>query len=195
MKIKSVTAENKRRYLEMTSKEIPAIVIIVVLLSFFGVMAFAAQDRFELKAPNGVAFSEIRGYETWQVIAPSYDNDDLKAILGNPLMINAYKEGIPGNGKPFPEGSIIVEISWHKRTTAPLPTATEPDTLDSVQLIVKDSERFLDTSGWGYGKFLYDAASDTFKPFGGDSSFAKQCYQCHTLVKAKDYIFTGYSRR
>lgn len=91
----------------MKNKEIPAIVIIVVLLSFFGVIAFAAQDRFELKAPNGVAFSEIRGYETWQVIAPSYDNDDLKVILGNPLMINAYKEGIPGNGKPFPEGSVI----------------------------------------------------------------------------------------
>ena len=34
--------EGERRYLEMKSKEIPAIVIIVVLLSFFGVMAFAA---------------------------------------------------------------------------------------------------------------------------------------------------------
>ena len=179
----------------MTSKEIPAIVIIVVLLSFFGVMAFAAQDRFELKAPNGVAFSEIRGYETWQVIAPSYDNDDLKAILGNPLMINAYKEGIPGNGKPFPEGSIIVEISWHKRTTAPLPTATEPDTLDSVQLIVKDAERFPDTSGWDMASFCTMQRLIRLSLSGCDSSFAKECYQCHTLVKAKDYIFTGYPRR
>lgn len=179
----------------MKGKNIPAIAIIVVLLAVLGSMALAAQDRFTLKAPNGVAFSEIRGYETWQVIAPSYDDNDLKVIVGNTVMINAYKEGIPGNGKPFPEGSIIVKISWSKKKSPVYPMATEPDTLDTVQMIVKDSKRFPETSGWGYARFLYDAASDTFKPYGSDSSFAKECYQCHTIVKGRDYIFTGYPRR
>jgi len=41
----------------------------------------------------------------------------IKAILGNPVMINAHKEGIPGNGKPFPEGSMIVKIEWSKKRT------------------------------------------------------------------------------
>ena len=68
-------------------------------------------------------------------------------------------------------------------------------TLPTVSFIVKDSKRFPETSGWGYARFIYDAASDTFKPYGSDSSFGKGCYQCHTLVKAKDYIFTGYPRR
>ena len=179
----------------MKSKNILAIVIIVVLFVAPGSMAFAAQDRFTLKAPNGVAFAEIRGYETWQVIAPSEVDDGIKVILGNAVMINAYREGVPGNGKPFPEGSIIVKIKWSKRKSPVFPAATEPDTLNKVQFIVKDSRRFPDTGGWGYAEFMYDTASDTFKPYGSDSSFAKECYQCHTLVKTKDYIFTGYPRR
>ena len=179
----------------MKVKNLPAIAIIAALLLLLDGIALAAQDRYKLKALNGVAFSEIRGYETWQVIAPSYDNDHIKTIVGNSMMINAYKQGIPGNGKPFPEGSIIVKISWTKRKVSVYPVATEPDTLSTIQMIVKDSKRFPETSGWGYARFLYDAASATFKPYGSDSSFGKECYQCHTLVKEKDYIFTGYPLR
>jgi hypothetical protein len=157
-------------------------------------MALAAQDRFTVKAPNGVAFSEFKGYETWQDVAVSQTEDGIKAILANPAMINAYREGIPGNGKPFPEGSMIVKIEWSKKKGPSSPYFVEvPDTLKSVSFIEKDSKRFPDTSGWGYAQFLYDAPSDTFKPFGSDGSFGKiVSYQCHTLVTAKDYIFTDY---
>jgi hypothetical protein len=143
------------------------------------------------------AFSEFRGYETWQDVAGSQTEDGIKAILGNPVMINAYKEGIPGNGKSFPEGSMIVKIERSKKKDAVSPYFVEvPETLKSVSFIEKDSKRFPDTSGWGYAQFLYDAASDTIKPFRSDSSFGKKiCCQCHTLVTAKDLIFTGYPRR
>ena len=195
-KIESVTANKKKEVLEMKSRNIPAIVIIVVLLSVLGSMALAVQDRFTLKAPNGVAFSEFRGYETWQDVAVSQVDDGLKIILGNPVMINAYKEGIPGNGKPFPEGSIIVKIEWSKKKNPVSPySVMVPDTLKTVPFIVKDSKRFPETSGWGYAQFIYDAASDMFTPYGSDSSFGKVCYGCHTLVKARDYIFTSYPRR
>jgi Cytochrome P460 len=111
-------------------------------------------------------------------------------------MINAYKEGIPGKGKPFPEDSMVVKIEWSKKKNPVSPYFVEmPDTLKSVSFIEKDSKRFPDTSGWGYAQFLYDAVSDTFKPFGSDSSFGKKiCYQCHTLVTARDFIFTNYPR-
>ena len=36
----------------------------------------------------------------------------LKVIVANPVMIEAYKAGIPGNGKPFPDGSKIAKIQW-----------------------------------------------------------------------------------
>lgn len=174
-----------------------ALVILVVFLFVWGNGLLVAQDKYELKAPNGMSFSEIRGYETWQVIAPSYrtDKNELRVILGNTVMINAYKEGIPGNGKPFPEGSISVKIGWSERKSPVFPAAIEPDVLQRVEFIMKDSKRFPDTNGWGYARFVYDAKTGTFSPFGKDASFAQECHQCHTLVKAKDFIFTGYPRR
>jgi hypothetical protein len=174
---------------------------------FVGMMASAmlmqadcsvmAQDRFDLKAANGLSFSEIKGYETWHVIAPSYriDNHELRVILGNSVMIDAYRSGIPENGKPFPEGAIVVKIGWSERKSTAFPTAFEPDVLKRVEFIMKDSKQFSATGGWGYARFLYDAKSGSFAPYGKDASFVQECYQCHTAVKDKDYIFTGYPAR
>src|SRR5208283_5046211 len=148
----------------MTSKSIPAIVIIVVLLAVPGSLSLA-QDRYTLKVPDGLAFSEFRGYDTWQDVAVSVTEGSVKAILGNPAMINAYKGGIPGNGKPFPDGVKIVKIEWIKKKNTVSPYFVEiPDTLKTVSFIVKDSKRFPNTHGWAYAQFAYDPASDTFKP-------------------------------
>jgi hypothetical protein len=179
------------------SRTIPAVVIMTALLAVPSGMARAAQDRFTLKALNGVSFSEFRGYETWQDVAVSQVDGGLKVIAANAAMTDAYRKGVPGNGKPFPEGSMVVKIEWSqkKNPESPYPV-TVPDTLKSVSFIEKDSKRFPQTSGWGYAQFLYDAASGAFKPYGADSAFGKQvCYTCHTAVKAKDYIFTAYPPR
>lgn len=156
-----------------------------------------AEDRYDLKALNGISFSEIRGYETWQFIAVSRrtDNNELRVILGNPAMINAYKAGIPGNDQPFPDGAIVVKIAWAERQSPVFPAAFEPDVLRRVEFIVKDTKRFPDTSGWGYARFIYDAKTAAFTPYGQDAAFARECYQCHTIVKTKDFIFTGYPQR
>jgi hypothetical protein len=61
--------------------------------------------------------------------------------------------------------------------------------------MVKDSKRFPNTNGWGYATFRYHAASDTFNPFGDDPAFANICHGCHTLVKARDFVFTNYAKR
>jgi hypothetical protein len=165
----------------------------VVLLAVLGGMALAAQNRFTLKVPNGLAFSEFRGYETWQDVAVSQTENSLKVIAANNLMINAYRQGIPGNHRFFPEGSKIVKIEWSSKKNPESPYfVMVPDTLKSVSFIEKNTKRFPDTSGWAYAQFLYDAASDTFKPNGTD---AKCGYACHTIVAAKDYIFTAYPQR
>src|SRR6201992_584943 len=87
-------------------------VAIVVLPSLMAGMALAAQDRYSLQVPGGLAFSEFRGYEDWQTVAVSHNGDKLAIILGNPALIEAYKSGIPGNGKPFPEGARMAKIHW-----------------------------------------------------------------------------------
>ena len=87
-------------------------------------------------------------------------------------MIDACKEGIPGNGKPFPEGSMIVKIEWSRVKNHVSPFLVEvPGTLKSVSFIEKDSKRFPDSSGWGYAQFFYDTASGKCTPYRADSSF------------------------
>ena len=108
-------------------------------------------------------------------------------------MIDAYRAGVPGNGKPFPEDSKIAKIHWKAEKSAEAPTPTlVPGALDDVDFIAKDSKRFAESGGWGYAQFNYDAASDAFTPLGTGA----QCgYACHTIVAAKDYIFTAYGKR
>jgi len=178
----------------MRNKQIPKFAISVkALVILTALTLWAQQDRYTLKVPNGLAFSEFKGYETWQTIAVSETQTSVKAILGNPTMINAYKEGVPENGKLFPEGSKAVKIEWLKKKNTESPYFEEvPDTLRSLSFIEKDSERFPDTHGWAFAQFEHDPASKSFKP----SVTGSECgYACHAKVAAKDYIFTAYPLR
>jgi hypothetical protein len=161
--------------------------------------AFSAdQDKYSAKVPGGLALSEFKGYESWQVISVSHSGEMLAAILGNPTMIEAYKSGIPDNGKAFPDGAKMVKVHWaakKKETTPGQPTV--PGAQHDVDVMVKDSKRFADSGGWGYGYFLYDAASKGFTPAtlkdsppqGND---AKCGSACHTAAKARDSVFTEF---
>ncbi len=177
----------------MTRTRSSVVPIVAGLLAVFGSMGLAAQDKYTVKVPNGLAFSEFRGYEDWQNVAVSQTETGLKAIAANPAMMAAYKNGVPGKGGKFPDGSKIVKIEWTARKNDESPYFVRvPDTLKSVSFIEKDTKRFPDTNGWAYAQFMYDAASDTFTPNGND---AKCGYACHTTVAAKDYIFTAYPKR
>jgi hypothetical protein len=168
------------------------VTIIFAVLATLGSIALAAQDRYTLKLGE-LAFSDFRGYENWKVVAVSQTENLLKVIVANDVMMDANRQGLPADGKLFPEGSKIVKIEWtfKKNTVAPY-FVMVPDTLKAVAAIEKDSNRFPDTHGWAYGNFNYYAASDTFTPEGND---AKCGYACHTTVAAQDYIFTAYPKR
>jgi hypothetical protein len=186
----------------MRSKGIPAVVIVV--LAVLGGGAISAQDageaKYTVRVPNGLAFSEFRGYESWQTVSISQSEKLMAVILADPVMIKAYQSGIPGNGKPFPDGSRMAKIHWTPKKLETLPTAMVPGSLHDVDFMVKDSKRFADSGGWGWAAFKYDAASDTFTPFtladqppqGND---AKCGLACHTIVRTRDYVFTDYGKR
>ena len=82
----------------MNSRNIPPIAIVAASLVVVGGIALAAQDRYALEVPGGLAFSEFRGYDDWQTVAISQSGSMIETILGNPEMIAAFKAGIPGNG-------------------------------------------------------------------------------------------------
>jgi hypothetical protein len=163
--------------------------------------AISAQDRYTLKVPGGLAFSEFKGYENWQTISVSHNGGALAVILGNSSMIEAYKAGIPDNGKPFPDGAKMAKIHWtaKKNETAPGQPLVA-GALHDVDFMVKDSKRFADSGGWGYGEFEYEAASDSFRPGtttdqppqGND---AKCGAACHTAAKSRDFVFTEFPKR
>jgi len=164
-------------------------------------VAFSAQDRYTVKVPGGLAFADFRGYEKWQVISISHNGPMLAVITGNPAMIEAYKAGIPGNGKPFPDGAKMAKIHWvaKKNETAP-GTPQVAGALHDVDFMVKDSKKYTDSGGWGYGAFEYDEATDGFRPGNTSDSppqgnDAKCGAACHTVVKNRDYVFTEFPKR
>jgi hypothetical protein len=177
----------------------------VVVLAVWGAKTITAQDtaddKYTVQVPGGLAFSEFRGYERWQVISISHTGEQVMAvILGNPLMIDAYKAGIPGNGKPFPDGAQMAKVHWGPKKLETFPTATVPGTLHDVDFMVKDSKRFADSGGWGWGAFKYDGASGKFTPattadMPPQGNDAKCGLGCHTIVKGRDYVFTDYGKR
>jgi hypothetical protein len=194
----------------MKIERLPAVVIGVVvlavsLLAVLGVGTIGAQDtgpaKYGVRVPNGLAFSEFKGYEGWQTVSISHTGDKVMAvILANPVMIKAYQSGIPANGKPFPDGSQMAKVHWIPKQLETFTTATVPGRLQDVDFMVKDSKRFADSGGWGWGAFKYDAASDTFTPatqadMPPQANDAKCGLACHTIVKNRDYVFTEYGKR
>src|SRR5271157_4711385 len=184
----------------MKDERVPAVAIITVMLALSGGLATSAQDKYTLKVPNGLAFSDFRGFEAWQVVSISQDGALIAAILANPVMITAYVAGVPGNGKPFPDGAKMAKIHWNPKKMETFPAATVPGTQHDVDFMVKYSKRFADSGGWGYAVFDYDTASDTFTPgtMAGkppQGNDAKCGFTCHTTVKTRDYVFTEYGHR
>ena len=151
-------------------------------------------DKYSLKSPSGIAFSDFKGYEDWADVSSARTDEILKVIVANPAMIKAYKSGIPGNGQLFPDGSMIAKLQWkHKKSTEAPFVVEVPDVFTQAFVMEKDSKRFPKTGGWGYAVFNYDAATDKFT---ADPKSPSDCgYACHTPVKAKDYIFHPYQKR
>jgi len=152
-----------------------------------------AQDKYSLKSPDGIAFSDFKGYEDWSVVSSARTDEVLKVIVANPTMIEAYKAGIPGNGQVFPDGSKIVKLQWKPKKSSEAPFVVDvPDVFTQAFVIEKDTKRFPKSAGWGYALFNYEAASDSF---AADPSPSDCGHACHEAVKAKDYIFHPYQKR
>ena len=138
-----------------------AVAVLAVLAAT--VHAHDVQDKYSLKSPGGIAFSDFKRYEDWSVVSSARTDEVLKVIVANPAMINACKAGVPGNSQLFPEGSMIVKLQWKPKKSTEAPFAVDvPDVFKQAFVMEKDSKRFPKTGGWGYAVFNYDAASDKF---------------------------------
>jgi hypothetical protein len=200
---KSVAQEQQEQKIETRTAAvgIAGLTIVATAAAVLAVLVATAvfaqsqnKDKYSLISPGGIAFSDFRGYEDWSDVSSARTDEVLKVIVANPTMIKAYKAGIPGNGQPFPEGSMIVKLQWKPKKSTEAQFAVDvPDVFKQAFVMEKDSKRFPKTGGWGYAVFNYDPASDKFTP---DPKSLSDCGNaCHTVVKAKDYIFHPYQKR
>jgi Cytochrome P460 len=185
----------------MNTKTMLTIATATAALAIAGGATVHAQDKYSLQVPGGLAFAEFKGYEDWAVISIDHTADLMKVILGNPVAMEAFRAGVPGNGKPFPDGSKMAKVEWKhgKSDVVPYDIAV-PGAIYDLDFMVKDAKRFPDSNGWGYAVFVHDAASGTYRPGTlthkpPQGSDAKCGAACHTIVAGKDYVFTDYAQR
>ncbi|NWJ25625.1 cytochrome P460 family protein [Rhizobium sp. RM] len=125
------------------------------------------------------------GYRDWKFIAPAQEApplDELRAVLGNDIAVDAYKKGT----LPFPDGSVLVKLAYKRQQSTEFQPATVPGAPTTVQVMVKDSKKYPDSHGWGFGRFVDG------KPV--DIAQHETCLSCHVgNVKDHDYVFTRYA--
>jgi Cytochrome P460 len=147
----------------------------------------AAQDAraiYEGKLPSA--------YRDWRLISVAREEgtlDDIRAVLGNDLAIEAYRK----KTRPFPDGTIIARLAWsydaseeNNKTFGRKQSFVAGRPKNGVQFMVKDSNKYASTGGWGYSQF------DDGKPLT-DQAMLKSCYDCHQAFKEHDFVFTKYA--
>ncbi|NIJ20663.1 hypothetical protein FHS95_002355 [Sphingomonas naasensis] len=161
----------------------------------FGASAVAAGQRavgpgspiYGVKLPDG--------YRDWKLISVAQENgknNDIRAILGNPAAVEAFRKGT----RPFPDGAVIVRLAWRYQSSPrndavfPAPQSFVAGAPTNVQVSVKDSKRYAASGGWGYGQFEAGLPNP-------DPAIARACFTCHQklgkLEGGADFVFTAWS--
>ena len=166
--------------------------LLVAVATVAGVVAFTARasGHADEEAAPIFGIKIPPGYRDWRLISVAHEEgnlNDLRAILGNDIAIEAYREG----KLSFPDGAIIARLAWSYVPSeennkvfgrAQSFVAGSPV---NVQFMVKDSKKYVATGGWGFAQFKDG------KP--ADEALLKTCLPCHVPVKARDFVFTQYA--
>jgi hypothetical protein len=131
------------------------------------------------------------GYRDWRLISVAREEgklDDVRAILGNDAAIKAYREG----KLPFPDGAVIARLAWsyeaseeNNRAFGRQQSFVAGHPKNGVQFMMKDSQKYAATGGWGYAQF------DDGKP--ASEEMMKSCAPCHDAMRTRDFVFTKYA--
>jgi hypothetical protein len=165
------------------------VVAVAALAGIVASSATASGHADEAAAPiYGITIPP--GYRDWKLISVAHEEgnlNDLRAILGNDIAIEAYREG----KLPFPDGTVIARLAWsyvpseENNKVFGRSQSFVAGSATNVQFMVKDSRKYAATGGWGFAQFKDG------KP--ADEALLKTCFPCHEPVKARDFVFTRYS--
>ena len=154
--------------------------------------AVYAQDKYSLKSPGGIAFSDFKGYEDWSMVSSARTDEVLKVIVANPAMIDAYKAGVPGNGQPFPEGSKIAKLQRKPKKSTEAPFDVDVPDVFQQAFVMRRTARDFRRPAAG------DTRSSTMTPRPASSRPTRRradCgHSCHVAVKTRTTSFIRTSR-
>jgi hypothetical protein len=132
------------------------------------------------------------GYRDWRLISVAHEEgmlNDMRAILGNDIAVEAAREG----RLPYPDGSVIARLAWSydpleesEKAFGHAQSFVAGSSKNGVQFMVKDSKKYAATNGWGFAEF------DDGKP--ANEAMHKACFSCHQTVAARDFVFNRYAR-
>lgn len=156
--------------------------LVLLLIGWWIVPAPGTGDESAKSPGYGVTIPD--GYRNWQIVAPSHrpDKDEVRVILGNDIAMQAYR----AKTLPFPDGTILAKLAWKRVQSPEFENAFVPGDPQRIEFMVKDSNRYASTGGWGFGRFVDGKAADE-KQHG-------TCFPCHEAnVKGNDFVFTRYA--
>jgi hypothetical protein len=150
----------------------------------------AASGNADEKAPPVLGITIPPGYRDWRLISVAHEEgslNDIRAILGNDVTIEAYRD----EKLPFPDGTIIARLAWsyisseENNKVFGRAESFVAGSATNLQFMVKDSKKYAATGGWGFAQFTDG------KP--ADESLLKTCFPCHEAAKTHDFVFTHYA--
>jgi|SRR5687768_9252679 len=169
--------------------------LVLLTLAVVAVLLAAAASRPADDAARAIDAGKLPdGYRDWRLISVAReegDLDDIRAVLGNDIAINAYRD----RTRPFPDGTIIARLAWsfdsseeNNKTFGRRQSWVAGHPKNGLQFMVKDSKKYASTGGWGYSQF------DDGKPLT-DRAALQSCFDCHQAVKhtERDFVFTHYA--
>jgi len=176
--------------LKHTMKRIAFPLVAVAAVAGFVANSAPASGGADGEAASIFGIKIPPGYRDWRLISVAHEEgnlNDLRALLGNDVAIQAYREG----KLPFPDGTIIAQLAWSyvpseaNNKVFGCSQSFVAGSATNVQFMVKDSRKYATTGGWGFAQFKDG------KP--ADEALLKTCFPCHEPVKARDFVFTQYA--
>ncbi|MHC6201528.1 heme-binding domain-containing protein [Elizabethkingia miricola] len=134
------------------------------------------------KALNGISY--IPDYKNWKPISSTerFDNGTMRIIFGNDIAVKAAKEH---KTNPWPDGTILAKVAWDQVIDSDGNVTT--GAFKQIEYMIKDSEKFVSTKGWGWARFL----SPKLQPYGKTTEYTNECISCHRPMKDNDFVFTS----
>jgi len=108
-------------------------------------------------------------------------NGGLHHFYANEKALEGYHMG------KFPDGSVLIDERLETRETDGV---TTEGPRRSLAVMVKDSRRYTETSGWGFEVFI--GASQTERALNAQSRLA--CYNCHAKRKDQDFVYSTFRK-